>query len=265
MKHQLLIPAILAAVVTLCGCAGSSYSSQNMLSNSGTRIAPPGTGTVQYAQTQVANAPDPYYGQTPGMNATQPGLASWQSNGPAYGTPNAGGYPNANSFASPAGQAMGANSNLMVASSTTQVQSPAAPTSFASTPTYPAPGASPPDIVYGTISGGALPLNDATTMAAIPPPASNTGLYNRAAEYVAQPYAPANINPTYAPQPVYANGTIVASSSTAPTGYPPTQPATYGAVYGAPAATGYGYPTVPNAYPTNPAVADGWVQRDQPR
>ena len=258
MNQRLLVLASIA-ITAVCGCTGTGTNNgQNWMSNSGTRIAPPGTNLGQ----QVASLPpDPYYGNTPGGSVQTNGAPGWQQAAASQNIQSAPGSPVP-------------NSNLVVASSTAGVTVPPA-TTLASNQV---PGAIPPQqpgVSYGTVASGALPLNDATRVATSPAVQQpNTGIFNRTWEYVAQPNAPNNpvtqyttqpqyaaqpqyaTQPQYSPQPVYANGTVVAASSTAP-GYAAPRPSSY--------TNPNAYPGYPNVTPVNNNVAQGWQQRTAPR
>lgn len=242
MKQRLMVMVCVAATAAVCGCSGTGgYNGGNLLSNSGTRIAPPGTNLSQNPKQVAALPPDPYYGQTPGGSVQVNGMNGWLPSN----TVNNGNQV-ANGYAAP-------NSNLTVASSTSTG------TIFGGTTMAATPGVTPmgnasypsnpgqPQLSYGTPQSGAIPLTDATQMTAGQVPSG----YNPG--YPAQPQ--------YNAQSGYSNGTVVASGSTIP-GYNAAPNPNYSTngnwQTGAPTGTPYPYP---NAAPTNTTVANGWSTR----
>lgn len=242
MIQRLMVLIGIAATTAACGCSGTGgYNGGNLLSNNGTRIAPPGTNLSQNPKQMAALPPDPYYGQTPGGSVQVNGMNGWlPSNAVNSGNQIANGY------AAP-------NNNLTVASSTSTG------TIFGGTTMASNPGMVPmgstaypsttgqPQLSYGTPDSGAVPLTDATQIAASQVPSG----YNSG--YPTQPQ--------YNPQSGYSNGTVVATGSTIP-GFNATPNSNYstngGWQTGTPTGTPYPYP---NAAPTNTTVANGWSTR----
>jgi len=239
MKQRWMSLVCLAATAAFCGCSGTGgFNGGNLLSNNGTRIAPPGTNLSQTPKQVAALPNDPYYGQTPGGSVQVNGVNGW--------LPSNNGNQVANGYATP-------NSNLTVASSTSTG------TIFGGTTMAANPGGVPmsnppypnntgqPQFSYGTPESGAVPLTDATQMAAGQVPSG----YNPG--YPTQPQ--------YNPQSGYSNGTVVATSSTVP-GFNATPTPNYSTAgtwqTGAPTAAPYPYP---NSAPTNTTVANGWSTR----
>ena len=276
MNHRFFLLAMAGLLAGLTGCLGQNqcgtcpnHSPSLFGSVSGARIAPPATGTIQYPQ-QVANLPDQYYGRTPtvatpannvstGVNTNQ----GWRPANPAPGFTNPINYnPNAASSQNVPANTIPAN-NLVVASSTSQLQP------RATTPVQIPNVAQTPVVASTSVSGG-MPLNDATRVATAPAQQTNpnTGIFNRAWEYVARPtaptqnYVPGQVNPNqYANQQFYANGTIVAANSTG--NFTGPRPTSYSYQNGS-------YPNgvnPNNGYygQQNGVVADGWRQRDVAR
>lgn len=249
MNHRLLLLAITGLIFGISGCQGTgpgAYGPGLIGNVNGTRIAPPATGTVNYPP-QVANLPDPYYGRTPTpATTTQQSTINqgWRPTNPAPGTANPVGYnPNSGaSLASPGNTIPG--NNLVVASSTSGLQGRPATTTASTVSSTPTP------LVASNSLAGGMPLTDATRNTTAGQTA--TTARNPAWEYVTRPNAPAygQNQYQYATQPVYANGTIVASSSTTP-GFAGPRPTSYSYTNG-----------YPNGVPGNQVVAEGWRQRD---
>ena len=264
MKHRIIGLVCVATAIVFSGCSGNSpYMGENLLSNTSTRIAPPGTNLGSKPQQVATLPPDPYYGRTPGGTVQVNGANGWL---PAGAT--APGNQMASGYSVPA-------SSLTVASNTSTGTIFGGTTMAANTTGSPL-GANPyanpypsstaqPTISYGTPQSGALPLNDATKMTTAQVPNNNGGTpyanpYGTSNGFVTQPNAVGNpAQPQYNPQ--YSNGTVVASSSTIP-GFTAAPTTGY-------SATGtWQTGQVPNANYANPPtanVANGWSQRPPSR
>ena len=248
MNHRFILLATVVLMTGIAGCTGptGTYNSSAMFGDvSGTRIAPPGTGTVQYPQ-QVANLPDPYYGNR--ATQAQPG---WR---PA-GTPNTTSPVTYNPQLQNnqgAPQNTIPSKNLVVSTNTSGIQ-----------PRTAAPSVTPPAGTASSLVAGGMPLNDATRVATTP--GSNIGIFNRTWEYVARPSAPSYAASPYqyTTQPVYANGATIASSSTTP-GFAGPRPSSYANQNGYPGYQ-YGYPGYQNVNPASSSIAEGWHQREVSR
>jgi hypothetical protein len=251
MNHRLFVVIMISWATLLSGCTGTgAYNHQGLFSNAdATRIAPPATGMVQYPQQQAANLVDPYYAPSPATTA------GWRPAGSAVpSTASLTGTPSAADLQAGFNTSTAASNNLVVASSTSAMPTGGG-TILASNP------AQPPVLETGSLSGGALPVNDATRVATAPVQTSNTGILNRTWEYVARPNAPMYPPGSTIQQPVYATGSVAASPSTPP-GYAAPRPSSYAYPAGYPAQPGYQYP---NTSGGNNAMAEGWQQREVPR
>ena len=94
MKKRIMGLVCFAAAIMFTGCSGNSqYVGENLLSNSSTRIAPPGTNLGNKPQQVAALPPDPYYGRTPGGTVQVNGMNGWLPAGAtAPGNQMASGY-----------------------------------------------------------------------------------------------------------------------------------------------------------------------------
>lgn len=239
----------LCAVVALTAALGCTGTQGGLIGNvHGTRIAPPGTGTINYQST--ATLPNPY--QNPGRVQLPPPPAGvpanvntsngWRPAGPVSAATTSASYQLP--VSTPAVQIP--TNNISVASSTSRLQ----PGQYASAPAYTASsgGTSP-------LPGG-KPLNDATRLAGgggqVQP-----GLPNHSWEYAVRPQIPHTAqnpwpngpNPNHSHEVYPGGNVVVAGNTTLP---PPGGP---GQRVAAPApGTGSGQP--------QGHIADGWRQRD---
>jgi hypothetical protein len=248
MNQRLLLLLTAIAALSANGCM--SQPNGPLLGNiNGTRIASPGTGTIQYPR--MANLPDPYYGNAtlpPGVSPTINTSQGWRPAGTPASTPLTG-SPAPTSFnvpnLGPTGQIP--QNNMSVASSTSLLQ-PGGNLQVAQSTTGILTNNT--GVANTMIAGsGSMPLNDATNLNGPNQPNqfAGTGQPRQAMEYVVRPTSvPGNVyNGGYpgmqSPQPY--NGPVVYNG--VPQNY---TNAPYQGNYP------YGY--------QQGVIADGWRQRD---
>lgn len=267
MNLRLKMLALAVLCVAISGCQGRNgpgmFGGPGLLSNvNGSRIAPPGTNEIRYPQ--VANLPDPYYGQRPPTTTTQPGNPNgWRpfgTNAVTAAQTGATYNPSSDNIQNATPNLIPSN-NVVVASTTSSIR----PTNQVASNTQPngqvgnrptvqvqptRPNVQVPvntvipnngsQVASNSVTGG-MPLNDATQF-------GTRGILSRASEYVARPNTITRngYNPNY--------GQVAANAPTF------NRPAVN---YGNP---GYRYPQNVNpgyqAYPNNGNVAQQWRQRD---
>ncbi len=243
-------------IVGLTGCCNCRRGLGLFGNINSARIASPGTGNIQSPQL----AQVPYYnsGSTAGgqQNSAVPQSTNVQNGWrPAGGQPANASNPysyNPTSFSVPAASPLNTipAGNLVTATSTSTLRQANLPVQ----PNPPTRIAAPPSNTNGAppqpLSGGGMPLTDATRIASQQSGnGPEAGIFNRTWEYIARPSTPQNFAPQYqAPPPTQQNygNYVMATSSTMPQFSGPR--------------FGQGSPANYSNY--SGPVADGWRQRE---